>query len=410
VRGPATTFIGLVLRLRLVPRVVLVATACASPDDAGYSAVRDSAGITIVESAAPAWTQDGGWRIVEPPELSIGVVDGPPEQQLYRVSGVLRLHDGRILIANAGSFQLRYYDAGGNHLRSVGAEGDGPGEFRGSIRLYRYGADSLVTYDTRLRRFSVFSIDGEFARSVPMPEAGSAGSPLPFGMFADGSVFLRTSRTYTTGALTEGRHIETSTLLRLPLDGSPAVPIGEFPAREMFFTVLPGGLATMTAVPFERRLATAVHENRLFVGVGERFEIDVRGADGGLERVIRIDRANPPLPRSLLDTTIAQRVAGLPNDARQNLAAQLAAVAPPTIPPYLDFWADRAGNLWVTPYLSLYGTDRLLWTVIDPQGRWLGDVLWIERFIPYEIGDDWILGRRLDSLDIERIELYRILK
>jgi hypothetical protein len=40
---------------------------------------RDSAGMAIIESAAPQWSQGEGWRIEPEPILRIGTVDGPDE-------------------------------------------------------------------------------------------------------------------------------------------------------------------------------------------------------------------------------------------------------------------------------------------------------------------------------------------
>jgi hypothetical protein len=43
----------------------------------GDSAVRDSAGVTIVESYAPLWSDRGHWVLDPVPLATIGLVDGP---------------------------------------------------------------------------------------------------------------------------------------------------------------------------------------------------------------------------------------------------------------------------------------------------------------------------------------------
>ena len=65
-----------VLALALFPLA-----GCAGQDRAPTVERTDSAGITIVESATPAWGSDDAWRITGP-VTSIGTVDGPPESQL----------------------------------------------------------------------------------------------------------------------------------------------------------------------------------------------------------------------------------------------------------------------------------------------------------------------------------------
>jgi hypothetical protein len=63
--------------------------ACASGDSRALPAavVRDSAGITIVESAAAAAARPAGWTLADRPDLVIGVAEGAPEYQLFRVTG-----------------------------------------------------------------------------------------------------------------------------------------------------------------------------------------------------------------------------------------------------------------------------------------------------------------------------------
>ena len=107
---------------------LLFVTACG---DTGLPEVivRDSAGVRIVEHpsdfAAPSWL------ISETPTIDIGSGDGDSSTLLYQVEGTHRLSDGRIVVANRSSHELRYYDAEGNYLHSAGRQGEGPGEFEG---------------------------------------------------------------------------------------------------------------------------------------------------------------------------------------------------------------------------------------------------------------------------------------
>lgn len=100
--------------------------ACGAGDRAASgAAVRDSAGVTIVESAAPRWREGEGWRVVPEPAVEIGAVEGEEAYQLHRVAGALRLGDGRIVVANGGTSELRYYGPDGRHRHTAGGEGEG---------------------------------------------------------------------------------------------------------------------------------------------------------------------------------------------------------------------------------------------------------------------------------------------
>lgn len=96
----------------------------------------------------------------------IGVTDGDSDHLLGRIVGVASDGAGVTYVADEMGSSVRAYDPTGTYLGTVGAEGDGPGEFR-----YLLGLD--VDRDGRLHvrgafRMSVFerSANGQFADSV----------------------------------------------------------------------------------------------------------------------------------------------------------------------------------------------------------------------------------------------------
>jgi hypothetical protein len=90
------------------------------------SSARDSAGVTIVENTRPTWQAGDSWLVPETARVTIGVIGGDPAYELFRPRAAFRLSDGRIVIANSGTQELRYYDASGRHVMSVGGRGGGP--------------------------------------------------------------------------------------------------------------------------------------------------------------------------------------------------------------------------------------------------------------------------------------------
>ncbi len=98
-------------RLTVTTTIGLVLTSCTGDHRLSSVVVRDSAGVTIVESIEPAWGEGEGWTLSEEPAVAIGREDGPEEYSLYQVMGAFRLPDGSFVIANGGSDELRYYDS-----------------------------------------------------------------------------------------------------------------------------------------------------------------------------------------------------------------------------------------------------------------------------------------------------------
>ena len=94
-------------RLAGVALPVLLAACGDSPARTTTAAVvRDSAGVAIVEN--PAGTGDSlAWRIASRPELDVGG-GATPSEQLFQALAATRLPDGRVVVANAGTHELRF--------------------------------------------------------------------------------------------------------------------------------------------------------------------------------------------------------------------------------------------------------------------------------------------------------------
>lgn len=182
-RRPRVPPVTLPALLALAPALALA--ACGAGDRPGSApVVRDSAGITIVENSAPTWHPGEEWTVVAEPEVEIGVLDGEAPYQLYRVAGAVRLSDGRIVIANGGSNELRYFAPDGRHVRSVGREGDGPGEFRFIGRILRLPGDSVLVSNLMPPRHSLFDEQGTFVRTVDPAGGMSDGAAPPLALLA----------------------------------------------------------------------------------------------------------------------------------------------------------------------------------------------------------------------------------
>ena len=95
---------------------------------AGHTATRQCRNPNCRERPPP----DGsrlGWRIGPQPEVSIGEVMGDEPYLLTGASDAIRLSDGRIVVVNRFTRELRVFDEAGIHLDTWGGTGEGPGEF-----------------------------------------------------------------------------------------------------------------------------------------------------------------------------------------------------------------------------------------------------------------------------------------
>lgn len=385
-------------------------TGCADQQDPELATVRDSAGVTIVENSAPAWTAEDRWRIGSEPSLDIGVVDGEPEYQFFEVAGAVRMPDGGIVVANSASGEVRFFDSAGDYLSTTGGKGSGPGEFEDIFFLRRTVGDSLLAYDWRNRRVSVLSPNGGFTRSFEFTVLTTTGGfPVVSEPFPDGDILLVTDMFSTSTQVVEGAKRDSALYYVVDPNGEVAENLGAFPGGESYETTdgenwIGGGLV------FGRFGYAAVSGTGFYYGSADRWEIEYRDKEGNLTRLIRMEHENLPVTQDDIDRYIADRLERTRPERRPIHETMYEHMPfPSTMPAYSDFRVDASGHLWVGEYRKP-GDDQPRWRVLDPTGRYLGIMETPPGFSIYEIGSNYLLGRWRDDLGVEHVRMYDLVR
>jgi len=380
-------------------------------------AVRDSAGVEIVESFAPVWPPAPAWHVATEPVLQIGDIDGPEPYQLDRVVGAVRLSDGRIVLADGGSRRIRYYDRSGRHLTDAGGRGGGPGEFGSLSGIYRMPGDSVAGWDVLAKRLSVFDDNGAFGRAVT-PDRVTGMSASLRGVFADGSAVVSPGKTaQALQTLEPGEYRDPVVYLRFASGGAFLDTIAVAPGTE---SVAYREETTFGNDPilFGRNHYVALGGDRFYAGDSDALQVTMSTPDGTPLRIIR--RAGTPRAVTPADLEEARRLAAESAQRGRLMLAQALGrpVAEPdptgyvhreTYPAFNRLLVDAEGHLWVRAYPAP-GAEARTWSVFDPAGRWLGDVEMPERFEVFEIGGDYVLGRWQDEDDVHYIRVYPLVK
>ncbi len=390
--------------------IALAAAACG--DRRAVSELRseewDSAGIRIVENARPTDGSRLGWRVDSVPSVSIGQHEGEDPYLLHEVRDAMTLSDGRIVVANRGSHELRVFDGHGVHAATWGGEGEGPGEFNSLLEVADWRGDSLIAWYSQGDRLSVFDLDGNFGRTmIPgdlrnrVEEASPGGAILVSGP-GDDEFALQ------AGLTRDERRYEV-----LDAEGAPVASLGVHRGSEYHMSAS-GDVYRMMTIPFTRSIHTTVWAGRLVVAPNDRYEVRAHHPAGTLGLVVR--REHPPVtPTSAhMEAYIDRRVAARPPaeqaERRRELREMYGDVpVAETFPAFDRVVADALGHLWVREY-DLPGGERAnpLWTVFDPDGRVLGFVETPHGLRVHEIGEDYILGRATDDFGVEYVQVWRL--
>ena len=392
---------------RVLPALLLIFGAACGGDgqqpQAPSTTVRDSAGIEIVESTRPLWSDSDGWRVESAPVLDLSASGSGPNHEFFRVRGMRRLSDGSLAVANGGSSEVRLYSADGSHIASLGGEGDGPGEFRAIVGFDNAG-DSLIVLDAS-GRVTFFAPDlallGTY--SVPLPSGAIAESNAVVHL-ANGEIVIETRIRFMFGYEGESAMLrQPGGLFRVDAAGGTVDSIGVTAGNEVFMHRNSGG-GTFAGPPlFGRDAFVATHAGRILLGDAVDMQVEELTADGVPARIFRI----PGYPLELsADVFEREREARLPDDPTEVRPMTLEFFqdmpVPDRRPAYADVKVDPTGAIWLRPFLAPSESDGPeTWQVLGLDGAWLGGVEIPADFSVMQIGMDFVLGVYRDELDVE---------
>lgn len=397
-------------RLTMVVLLSALTVACA-PGDATVpvAVVRDSAGIAVVANVFPDSAVVAWWSIAEP-ELDIGGADAEEAYSVYQVTDALRLSDGRVVVANGGSADIRYYAADGTHLHTSGRRGDGPGEFQRPQRLIVLSPDSVLVIDRG--RTTVLDAAGAYVRDFVPGGAGTRVSVV--GRFDDGRLVGASTAIMNEESIASGLNRTDIAFLTLTSMGEVVDTIVSVAGSERTIRVEGSGgqieSVMISAPPFAKNTVYAATGDVLIVATQESPEVRVFGADGVLRRIIRTGTPMPAVTEEYLEAAFESQLEAMPPEMREQMATRREEPhAGKVVPPFSAVEIDEAGNLWLADYDDYIRTPGT-WSVHDADGRLIARVRMPERFQVMHIGTDFVLGVERDELDVEHVRLHRIVK
>lgn len=383
---------------------ILVLAACGGGRPRSADVTRtDSAGVEIVRHTATFVSGLPEWRLSETPRYSIGVVDGPEEQQLFRVSGVSLLGGDTVVVVNGGSQEVRFYDADGHFLRSTGRKGKGPGEFQFPSGVWCVG-DSLAVWDIPLRRLTVLGRDGRFVRVATLERKGLNTQML--GVFADGSFVTQDMWLSNVGGAMNPVFLR---FAHFDADGRFSDSLPQQPNGRMGAL----GKSGLIGGPlFGMRTVATADAHSYWVGTGQLPQVRRFGPDGTLREVVRWPDEDRTVAQADVDRYWAKMLEGPGSERRTAQIEELEHSMPVADSfPVFDFLqSTRNDGLWIQRYRRPGDDGPTRWLVVDSTGQLVARISTPEKLRVFEIGSDYVTGTQRDDMDVEHAVVYGLEK
>jgi hypothetical protein len=324
------------------------------PIAAQVPAVRDSAGIRIVENA-PLGIARAAFALGDKPTIDLSGAENNPDSQFYAQAtgyhwAALRLRDGRFLVASSwrpstedakSRSQLMYFDGAGKLLSIVHL----PPPFRSPNALCQTPGDTLIIGDTNGRLIGVVDNAGSVVTTIPLNGGSRAES-----CFGDGTFLAMVG--FDLGDHTvEGPprlHIVSKRT-----DGSVVHDFGWIAQRAV--------LSAGASVP-----SFAARGSQFFDAPSGVPEIRRYNAQGALNEIVRMND-------TLLRVTTAQLVRGEGAPPIHSTMPLAEAAPARTWPVYGTAMTDEAGRIWVNQYLRSNDFSPT-WTAFGADGVMIGSI------------------------------------
>jgi hypothetical protein len=374
---------------------------------------RDDAADALAGGGLPTYT------LAEAPALVLED-DGTPEKLFSHVAA-RRLPDGRVAVADHGALTINVFRRDGGFDTTLARRGEGPGELRGDFYLASR-ADTLFVMGRPMMApadVNVFVAHGGFLRHV-RPAAGNA----PRGMtlhdrLATGQFFVQWGREFRIidRAPEQGRLIPDSiTYGLLPGSGAEGAsgdvvwlpPVVR--AWQYAYPWTGGPMATAAArYAFAPMTLAAASGDRLWLIHADSGRL--RAFDGSGHSVVDTHLAIKPQPfdhdalerRRARELAVARRAV----DSSRVRAHYDPDLLPAHAPLFSDARAGTDGELW----LRLFDVDDSApprYVVVDRDGREIARATLPAGLDVQQIGRDFVLGVRRDSLDVESVVEYAL--
>lgn len=339
------------------------------------------------------------WQLA--PIVSIGpesAFESDTPEAFGSVYGVAFGAAGNVFVADGLNREVRVFGPDGEHLRTFGRQGEGPGEF-GNLNSLAWVGSKLLTLDFGTGRIGEFSSDGEWlGQRSEFGGIGGGGGALRFYPVSANRAFVRTYSPARGGMIFAGHN-----------DAGPTADT--FPPLRAPEGIVSGIQCTSATtlrsypIPFAPRIVQHPGpDGTIYSAVTDEYRIAVtRGAD--TLRLIERELPAEPVSDQEWEAGNEEYYAFL----NENPSASCEPRRPdkPVAMPFVeDLFVAPDGRLWV----EVVRAAGNRWEVFDSTGALVGATPAPDRSTVPAFGPGQLATARQDSLGLSHVDVYRVVE
>ena len=397
------------MRSRHPSALILSAALVACGGDTGRTGdvqvqVADSAGVRIVQYAGMPEV-DPTFALAEEPVYRHGANPGDYAFQGINVGRLFP--DGGAIVSDQSNSEVVVLSPDGATHEVLAGPGQGPGDVTYVYSMFVLGQDSVLLADTRLVRLTLF-VGDSVARIADLPRSSSLSVA---GIGASGEVLL--ANRAPSGPLSG---LETEWLAGHMVRFEAETGVVDTIASYDHWPRLPPDLPWN---PVAAVGEVTVAAGQFVYARSDRPEVTWSLPDGTVTRIVRWRAESVRLTEELLEPVVAfEREINralyphlpdsrIEDNTRQAMGWYRAMIGQP-LPLFGIPFADADGNVWLPSYRLAYPDEGSPYTVISPDGEWLGRVETPPRFQILDVAGRLVLGVLRDEMDVENVVVYEL--
>lgn len=324
--------------------------SCKREESRWKGKIEERGGIIIVKNPSYPIHKSEILKIEE--ELSLGGVTTERQHGFERILSIDTDDHENIYVLDNKVARIYVFDKNGQHLKTLGSFGQGPGELQNPQFIQVMNNRELYVWDAPTRRFVVFSLSGEYLREIAILDIAYPVHPVKWDALGNLIAY------FIPPPVIGGSEL---VILRKKL--KEVVTISAEARDDL--------LMKKKSLLLSPQLHCAVRKDGTLIwGYSNKYELNILNPEGKLVRKITrpskrvrvTERDRRELEKRFFRTTAAR--------------AGLKAVFPKYFPYFQGLSVDEEGNIFVTTFeQDIEGKGFYYLDIYNPEGRYTGKTL-----------------------------------